>query len=99
MAESSQPASGSSGTRPSVHYDGSRLTPELLERQIRVYYVMRELIDEWNLDFCGIKGQPELTDQLLHDGRRRGVPQRSLRLGRAQGADRLLHRGRHGRAR
>ncbi len=45
-----------------VHYDGERLTPELLERQIRAYYVMRALIDEWNLDFCGIKAQPELTD-------------------------------------
>jgi L-fucose isomerase len=45
-----------------VHYDGVRLTPELLERQIRVYYVMRELIDEWSLDFCGIKGQPEMTN-------------------------------------
>jgi L-fucose isomerase len=45
-----------------VHYDGERLTPELLERQIRSYYVMRELIDEWNLDFCGIKAQPELTN-------------------------------------
>ena len=45
-----------------VHYDGERLTPELLERQIRSYYAMRELIDEWNLDFCGIKAQPELTD-------------------------------------
>jgi L-fucose isomerase len=45
-----------------VHYDGGRLTPELLERQIRSYYVMRELIDEWNLDFCGIKAQPELTN-------------------------------------
>jgi L-fucose/D-arabinose isomerase len=45
-----------------VHYDGKRLTPELLERQIRSYYVMRLLIDEWNLDFCGIKGQPELTN-------------------------------------
>jgi L-fucose isomerase len=45
-----------------VHYDGQRLTPELLERQIRSYYVMRALIEEWNLDFCGIKGQPELTD-------------------------------------
>jgi L-fucose isomerase len=44
-----------------VHYDGDRLTPELLERQIRVYYTMRELIDEWGLDFCGIKGQPEMT--------------------------------------
>ncbi|MFB9833116.1 L-fucose/L-arabinose isomerase family protein [Actinoallomurus acaciae] len=44
-----------------VHYDGRRLTPELLERQIRSYYAVRELIDEWNLDFSGIKGQPELT--------------------------------------
>jgi L-fucose isomerase len=45
-----------------VHYDGKRLTPELLERQIRSYYAMRELIEEWNLDFSGIKAQPELTD-------------------------------------
>lgn len=45
-----------------VHYDGDKLTPELLERQIRSYYAMRELIDEWNLDFSGIKGQPELTN-------------------------------------
>jgi L-fucose/D-arabinose isomerase len=45
-----------------VHYDGRLLTPALLERQIRVYHAMRELIDEWNLDFCGIKAQPELTD-------------------------------------
>lgn len=44
-----------------VHYDGKQLTPELLERQIASYYVMRELIDEWKLDFSGIKGQPELT--------------------------------------
>jgi L-fucose isomerase len=45
-----------------VHYDGKRLTPEILERQIRSYYAMRELIDAWHLDFSGIKGQPELTD-------------------------------------
>jgi L-fucose isomerase len=44
-----------------VHYDGDQLTPEILERQIRSYYAMRELIAEWNLDFSGIKGQPELT--------------------------------------
>jgi L-fucose/D-arabinose isomerase len=44
-----------------VHYDGAQLTPELLERQIRSYHAMRELIDEWHLDFSGIKGQPELT--------------------------------------
>jgi L-fucose isomerase len=45
-----------------VHYDGERLTPEILERQIRSYYVMCALIQEWKLDFCGIKAQPELTD-------------------------------------
>ncbi|WP_433428689.1 L-fucose/L-arabinose isomerase family protein [Nonomuraea sp. CA-141351] len=48
-------------TKGNVHYDGKQLTPDLLERQIRTYYAMRELIDEWNLDFSGIKGQPELT--------------------------------------
>ena len=49
-------------TSAGVHYDGQRLTRELLERQIRTYYAMRELIDEWHLDFSGIKGQPELTN-------------------------------------
>lgn len=44
-----------------VHYDGDRLTPELLERQIGMYVAMRELIAEHALDFSGIKGQPELT--------------------------------------
>jgi L-fucose isomerase len=44
-----------------VHYDGRQLTPESLERQIRSYHAMRELIDEWGLDFSGIKAQPELT--------------------------------------
>ena len=45
-----------------VHYDGNKLTPETLGRQIRSYYAVRELIDEWHLDFAGIKGQPELTN-------------------------------------
>jgi L-fucose isomerase len=45
-----------------VHYDGAALTPELLERQLRAYYAMRELIDDWSFAFCGIKAQPELTD-------------------------------------
>jgi L-fucose isomerase len=45
-----------------VHYDGRQLTPELLERQIRSYFAVRELVDEWSLDFCGIKAQPELTN-------------------------------------
>jgi L-fucose isomerase len=50
------------GHAAGVHYDGKRLTPELLERQIRTYYVMRELIEERGLDFSGIKAQPELTN-------------------------------------
>jgi L-fucose isomerase len=45
-----------------VHYDGDRLTPELLERQLRSYVAMCELIADGNLAFCGIKAQPELTD-------------------------------------
>ena len=53
---------GSRRRSAGVHYDGDQLTRELLERQIRVYYAMRELIDEWHLDFSGIKGQPELTN-------------------------------------
>jgi L-fucose isomerase len=48
-------------THAHVHYDGKKLTPALLERQIGSYLAMRSLIDEWNLDFTGIKGQPELT--------------------------------------
>lgn len=67
-AEAVDPALGRRGrawlerTAAAVHYDGERLTPELLERQVRTYYAMRELIDERKLDFCGIKAQPELTD-------------------------------------
>ncbi len=45
-----------------VHYDGAQLTPELLERQVRTYHAMRDLIADRALDFCGIKAQPELTD-------------------------------------
>lgn len=45
-----------------VHYDGDKLTPELLERQIRSYLAIREIIAERNLDFSGIKAQPELTE-------------------------------------
>jgi len=44
-----------------IHYDGRALTEEMLERQIRSYYAMRDIIEEANLAFCGIKGQPELT--------------------------------------
>ena len=62
-------ARGSAG----VHYDGDRLTPEILDRQIRSYLAMRELIEEWRLDFSGIKAQPELT----HTSPRWTSPRRS----------------------
>jgi L-fucose isomerase len=45
-----------------VHYDGRLLTPALLERQVRTYVAMRELIDDCKLDFSGVKAQPELTN-------------------------------------
>lgn len=44
-----------------VRYDGKQLTPEILERQIALYYAARELIEEHELDFIGFKGQPEMT--------------------------------------
>ncbi|WP_409181572.1 L-fucose/L-arabinose isomerase family protein [Amycolatopsis sp. VS8301801F10] len=45
-----------------VHYDGDRLTPELLERQLRLYLAVRDVAAERHLDFSGIKAQPELTE-------------------------------------
>jgi L-fucose isomerase len=39
-----------------------RLTPELLRRQLALYYAAVDLIDEFRYDFCGIKGQRELTE-------------------------------------
>lgn len=43
-------------------YDGDRLTPELLETQLRLYLALRELNEENGFDFCGIKGQRELSE-------------------------------------
>lgn len=39
-----------------------RLTRELLERQLAMYYGAIDLIEEFGYDFCGIKGQRELTE-------------------------------------
>jgi L-fucose isomerase len=39
-----------------------RLTEELLRRQLGMYYAACDLIDEFSYDFCGIKGQRELTE-------------------------------------
>ncbi len=45
-----------------IHYDDKKLTPDLLRRQIKAYHAVRNIIEEWRLDFCGIKGQPEMTN-------------------------------------
>ena len=60
--KSPAPASGWSSMAGEVRYDGKALTPEKLERQIRSYYATRQLIEQWDLDFVGIKGQPEMTN-------------------------------------
>ncbi|HPF37982.1 MAG TPA: L-fucose/L-arabinose isomerase family protein [Phycisphaerae bacterium] len=39
-----------------------RLTPDLLRRQLGMYYAAVDLINEFGYDFCGIKGQRELTE-------------------------------------
>ncbi|MDA2928151.1 L-fucose/L-arabinose isomerase family protein [Acidobacteria bacterium AH-259-G07] len=39
-----------------------RLTEELLRKQLAMYYAMIDLMEEFKYDFCGIKGQRELTE-------------------------------------
>ena len=82
---------------PASTTTAQRLTPELLERQIRSYYVMRELIDEWNLDFCGIKAQPELTDNFATMDVTEAFLNDPYDWDGPKPSDRLLDRGRHGR--
>jgi len=43
-------------------YDGNMLTPETLERQVRIYLAMEQINKEEGFDFCGLKGQRELTE-------------------------------------
>ncbi len=38
------------------------LTEKLIKRSIAMYYGMQSLIEEFGYDFCGIKGQRELTE-------------------------------------
>ena len=45
-----------------LRYDGDMLTPDKLEAQLRLYLAVRELNDENGFDYCGIKGQRELTE-------------------------------------
>lgn len=48
-----------------LRYDGDGLTPERLERQLQMYLALRELNDENGFDFCGIKGQRELSEHVV----------------------------------
>ena len=41
---------------------GPLLTEELLRKQLALYYGTLDLIEEFHYDFCGIKGQRELTE-------------------------------------
>jgi len=45
-----------------ILWDGDMLTEETLGRQIRLYCAMREVDKEKGFDFCGLKGQRELTE-------------------------------------
>ncbi len=48
-----------------IAYDGDKLTPDKLKLQIRSYYALRQLIDEKELDFIGIKAHGDLTDRFV----------------------------------
>ncbi|HOM71661.1 MAG TPA: fucose isomerase [Armatimonadota bacterium] len=43
-------------------YDGKMLTPETLKTQIRLYLAMEQVNKDNGFDFCGLKGQRELTE-------------------------------------
>ncbi len=45
-----------------LRYDGKMLTPETLKTQIRLYLAMQQVNEEKGFDFCGLKGQRELTE-------------------------------------
>jgi L-fucose isomerase len=47
-----------------LRYDGNMLTPERLETQIRLYLAVQALNEENGFDFCGIKGQRELSEHV-----------------------------------
>jgi L-fucose isomerase len=45
-----------------ILYDGNMLTPETLKTQIRLYLAMQLVNEDKGFDFCGLKGQRELTE-------------------------------------
>lgn len=48
-----------------IHYDGKQLTPEKLELQIKSYYALKRMAEDLELDFIGVKAQPELTEHFV----------------------------------
>ena len=47
-----------------ILYDGKMLTPETLKTQLRLYCAMNIVNEEKGFDFCGLKGQRELTEHV-----------------------------------
>jgi L-fucose isomerase len=45
-----------------ILYDGKMLTPETLKTQLRLYIAMQMVNEDKGFDFCGLKGQRELTE-------------------------------------
>lgn len=45
-----------------IRYDGKMLTPGTLKTQIRLYLAMKAVNEDNGFDFCGLKGQRELTE-------------------------------------
>ncbi len=45
-----------------LRYDGKMLTPETLKTQLRLYLAMQIVNADKGFDFCGLKGQRELTE-------------------------------------
>ena len=45
-------------------YDGRVLSEQTLETQIRLYLAMKQVNEEKGFDFCGLKGQRELTEHV-----------------------------------
>jgi len=47
-----------------ILYDGKMLTPETLKTQLRLYCAMNMVNRDKGFDFCGLKGQRELTEHV-----------------------------------
>jgi len=48
-----------------IKYDGKMLTPDKLKTQLKLYLAMKKVNEEWGFDFCGIKGQRDLTETVI----------------------------------